>query len=174
MTELEKLREAVEALNHSPGWDWNSFVSTLIATLVGAAAAGAVTIWVLRKQRRDEYEQTIRAASVRCVEATLRLMEARDGSDSVRARLALTAELHLLSGVMDNDDSRFARALIRLVTELGRSRAPAPVGHLVGTISASIAEFLSRRTTTEVHIDRLAEAREVLKKLIVEAEADAE
>ncbi|MBK0296757.1 hypothetical protein IAE22_33055, partial [Bacillus sp. S34] len=68
--ELERIRRSIDALAADPGWDWNSFASTLIATLVGAGIAGWFTIWVLRGQRRDQYVASIRAAAASCL-ATL-------------------------------------------------------------------------------------------------------
>lgn len=52
----------VDALS---GWDWNTFVSTLIATLFGGVISLVGVWWGLRWQRRNQYNAAVDEAVVR-------------------------------------------------------------------------------------------------------------
>lgn len=170
--ELERIRRSIDALSDPPGWDWNSFVSTLIATLVGAAVASAVTIWVLRRQRKDQYEQSIREASTRCVGAVLKLARRDEAGEASANRIEVRAELHLLSGIMNDEDRPFANALIKLVDSLGTSKDPTAVGLVVGTAAAALGAYLQRNRSTSSHVKQLATSRKELEKRLSELDVD--
>lgn len=71
------------------GWDWNNFVSTLLATLLGGLL-GVGAVWIgFRLQRRDQYQNVMDDVMVRVVEQISALMLVinlrfpdHDGSDA--------------------------------------------------------------------------------------------
>jgi hypothetical protein len=62
-----QLRAIVAALQ--PGWDWNSFWATFIATVAGVVISGLLAYWVLRRQLHDQYKARLDDAFVKVLYA---------------------------------------------------------------------------------------------------------
>lgn len=63
MSDIRDLRESIDQLTASMGgWDWPSFVSTLVATLAGAGVAAGVSWLILRRERSDRYRERMYGA----------------------------------------------------------------------------------------------------------------
>jgi len=66
VSDIRDLRESIDQLTASMwgGWDWPSFVSTLVATLAGAGVAAGVAWLILRRERSDRYRERMYGAMV--------------------------------------------------------------------------------------------------------------
>lgn len=62
-----QLRAIADALQ--PGWDWNSFWATFIATVAGVVASGIFAYWVLKRQLDNQYNTRLDDAFVRVLYA---------------------------------------------------------------------------------------------------------
>lgn len=158
MNELERIRRSIDALASAPGWDWTNFASTLIATLVGAAAAGAVTLWVLRRQRRDAYEAVIREVATRALSASIEYTETvllkPPGTNVFTQVQRLQAELLMLEAVSNTEDAKIAYALhasaVRVLV-----MPPGDSGKASAAVSRSITDFVARKDSVDVQLRRI-------------------
>lgn len=63
LTDYERISRSIDELRRSlSGWDWNGFASTLLATIVGACAAAAVSFVVLKQERDERYRDRLAGA----------------------------------------------------------------------------------------------------------------
>lgn len=157
--ELEHIRRSIDALASEPSWDWNSFLSTLVATLVGAAIAGGIAIWVLNGQRRDQYVSTVRDSAARCLAALLaytrvRMDERTAGAEAIEVR----AEFLMLRAIADDQDRPVVSELRELASAAVDGLAPEAAGYAVGTISTLLASFVRRDLSPERQLRTIKDA----------------
>lgn len=142
--ELRKIADAVQ-----PGWDWNTFWVTLLATIAGVVISGLVAWFIYLGQKREQYNTRIDDALVRVLYSAqeefreLEPLNIPEKWDTPASELPLNPHgvLTTLTAtrlIARGDDQEVVKALQNLVGEYWASQIPARmvlVNGLIGIIA---------------------------------------